>query len=192
MLNAETYFLEAVRDVLRKKLSLGELQCDCEPDEQVPAIAGDMYFAVIPGGISPGPKQNTSGGVQDVIHSVQVAVISRMVTARDRQRHMFLTRLKGVNNEVSRVLMALDWQNDVMSLANAKLYQDYPTAKPFIETLRLSRVDAKPRVVTGDIYGGGHTAKEGTTDYIAMMRSVYFGGMRRIEYINQLTPTGRV
>lgn len=190
MLNGETYVLEAVRDILRRKLSLSDIQCDCEYDEQIPAIAGDLYVAVIPSGFEPGPKHNTSGGVHDVLHSVQVFVISRAVTARDRRRTIFLERLTGLNFEIDRIIQAIDWQNDVLSYANALLYADYPAAKPFITTLRLQRVDTKPRMVDSKSYGGDVAGGKGTTPYVAMCRSVYFGRMQRIQAVSQLAPAG--
>ena len=181
MLEGETYVLEGVRDVLRKKLGLHDNQCDCEFDEQIPSIADDIYIAVLGAGCDPGPTHSTSGGVHDLIHSVQVLVINRAVVARDKRRSIFLQRLVGINQQIANVIAAIDWQLDVLSYINHLLYVDFPTAKPFTHPLALKRVDVKPKMVSNDMFAGTQIGGKGTTPYIAMARSVYFGNMRRIQ-----------
>ena len=189
MLEGETYVLEAVRDTLRSKLGLRPEQCDCEYDEQVPSMTGDFYVAVIGAGFETGPKHNSSGGVHDVLHSVQVLVLNRAIAARDKRRTVFLERLQGINYQIGRVVRAIDWQADLMSYANAIMFRDYPTYQPFISPLRQSRCDAKPRMVNSEIYAGSTGGGgPGVTPFVAMARSVYFGGMRRIQTIAQLAP----
>jgi hypothetical protein len=193
MLEGETYVLEAVRDILRKKLSLNDHECDCEPDEQIPAIAGNLYFAVIPAGFEVGPNHRPTSGVYDILHSVQVYVIQRAAdVARDKRRTISMQRLTGINNQISRVMQAIDRQMDLISYANLLLQTDYPTAQPFITAAQVTRVDAKPKMVNSDTYGGAMAANKGTTPYVAMARSIYFGRMQRIQTIAQLTPTGVV
>jgi hypothetical protein len=192
MLDGETYVLEGVRDVLRKKLGLSDNQCDCEFDEQVPSIADDIYLAVIGAGCEPGPTQNTSGGVHDLVHSVQVMVINRAVVARDRRRSIYLERLTGVNQQIANVIAAIDWQLDVLSYINHLMYLDFPTAKPFIHCLAFKRVDPKPKMVSNELFAGTQIGGKGTTPYIGMARSVYFGGMRRIQTVAQIAHNGAV
>lgn len=186
MVDAEVCVLEGVRDVLRRKLVLTDNQCDCEFDEQVPSIASNTYFAVIGAGCEPGPTHNPSGGVRDFLHSVQVLVIQRNVVARDQRRSMFLDRLSGINSELGRVIQAIDWQHDLLSYINALLYRDNPTAQPFVEMLRFIRMDPKPRMVNSELYAGMTAGGKGTTPFIAMVRSVYFGRLRRIQTMTQL------
>lgn len=188
MLEGETYVLEAVRDTLRTKLGLRPEQCDCEYDEQIPSIVGDFYIAVIGAGFEIGPKHSASGGVHDVLHSVQVLVLNRAIAARDKRRSVFLERLQGINYQIGRVIKAIDWQADVMSYANALMYKDYPAYQPFVAPMRQSRCDAKPRMVNSETYGGIQSGGAGTTPYVAMARSIYFGGMRRMQTIAQLAP----
>lgn len=192
MLLGESYVLEGVRDIIRIKCGLTASQCDCEPDEQIPAIADALYVAIIPGGISPGPNQNTSGGVHDVFHSVQIMAIHRKMEARDKQRSHFLNGLIGINNVLENVVRAIDWQADVLSKINSLMYIDYPTAQPFITPLRITRIDPKPRPIASDIYGGTRPGGQGTTPYIGVARSIYFGGMRRIQTVSQLGKADRV
>lgn len=192
MVDAEVCVLEGVRDVLRKKLSLADHQCDCEFDEQVPSIAADVYFAVIGAGVEPGPTHNPSGGVRDFLHSVQVLVIQRKFVARDQRRSIFLQKLTGLNAELGRVIAAIDWQMDLLSYINALLYRDNPTAEPFIEMLRFTRMDPKPRMVNSELFAAANQGGKGTTPYVAMTRSVYFGRLRRIDYVSQLAKGARV
>lgn len=186
MLEGETYVLEGVRDILRRKLNLSELQCNCEFDEQIPTIAGDIYLAVIGGGFDPGPTQNTSGGVHDVIHGVQVMVVNRAVVARDQRRSIFMNRLIGINQQIANVISAIDWQLDVMSYINHLMYEDFPNAEPFIHPLSLKRIDPKPRMISNEAFAGTQIGGKGTTPFIAMARSVYFGGLRRMQTITQI------
>ena len=192
MLEGETYVLEGVRDVLRKKLGLHDNQCDCEFDEQRPSIADDIYIAVLGAGCDPGPTHSTSGGVHDLIHSVQVLVINRAVVARDKRRSIFLQRLVGINQQIANVIAAIDWQLDVLSYINHLLYVDFPTAKPFTHPLALKRVDVKPKMVSNDMFAGTQIGGKGTTPYIAMARSVYFGNMRRIQPVAQIAYNEKV
>lgn len=185
MIEAETCVLQGVRDILRRKLSLSDHQCDCEFDEQVPSIAADVYFAVIGAGIDPGPLHNPSGGVQDVYHAVQVLVIQRKFVARDQRRSFFLDRLHGLNAELGRVMAAIDWQADVMSYINALLFRDDPNAQPFTEMLRYIRVDPKPRMVNSELFAATNPSGKGTTPFVAMVRSVYFGRLRRMQTVIQ-------
>lgn len=187
MLSAEIAILQGVRDILRAKLGLDELQCNCEPDEQVPAIAGDYYYAVIPGGVVPGPTHNTSGGVIDMIHSVQVLAVHRKLEPRDRSR-VFLDSLTSINKMIGNIQKAIDWQWDALSYINHMLYLQDPYAAPFIQggIPRVTRIDPKPRPVNSQLYGGQAIGGKGSTPYIGMSRSIYFGGMRRISTIAQL------
>ena len=192
MLEGETYVLEGVRDVLRKKLGLHDNQCDCEFDEQIPSIADDIYIAVLGAGCDPGPTHSTSGGVHDLIHSVQVLVINRAVVARDKRRSIFLQHLVGINQQIANVISAIDWQLDVLSYINHLLYVDFPTAKPFTHPLALKRVDVKPKMVSNDMFAGTQIGGKGTTPCIAMARSVYFGNMRRIQPVAQIAYNEKV
>jgi hypothetical protein len=190
MLDGETYILEAVRDTLREELGLKPEQCDCEMDEKVPAIAGDTYLAVIPAGVEPGPYQNTSGGVHDVVHLVQVTVFQRCGSVpRDKNRSVFMDQLSGINAWVNRIIMALDWQIKPMAYANKRLMTFDRDAQPFIERLRFHRVDAKPRMVNSETYGAVAGLQKGSTPYVAMVRSVVFRGLPRTQTVTHAIPS---
>jgi hypothetical protein len=193
MLEGETYVLEGVRDVLRKKLGLHDNQCDCEFDEQIPSIADDIYIAVLGAGCDPGPTHSTSGGVHDLIHSVQVLVINRAVVARDKRRSIFLQRLVGINQQIANVIAAIDWQLDVLSYINHLLYVDFPTAKPFIASAVAEAESTSSRRWYRTICSRElRSVEKGTTPYIAMARSVYFGNMRRIQTVAQIAYNAKV
>jgi hypothetical protein len=180
MIEGEIYLLEAVRDTIRDKLGLTATECDCEYDEQIPSIAGDRYVAVIPAGCDPGPKHQTSAGVHDALHAVQVLILVRATTTpRDRRRSVFLERLNGINTLLSGIIKVIDWQMDLLSLTNHLLAVDYPAAQPFNEMLRLTRIDAKPRMVNSEAFASGPSA------YVAMARSAWFGRCRRMQTVIQ-------
>jgi hypothetical protein len=187
MLEGEIAILQGVRDVLRRKLSLQDNQCDCEPDEQIPSIASDYYYAVIPAGVAPGPTHNSSGGVHDFVHSVQVLCIARKLEARDKSR-IFLDGLANVNDMIANVILAIDWQHDCLSYINHVLETIKKGASPFTggSVPRMTRIDSKPKPVTAPLYGGQSIGGKGTTPYVGMARSIYFGGMRRIATVTQL------
>jgi hypothetical protein len=186
MIAGETYLLEAVREVLRIKLALPETACDCEYDEQIPAIANDMYYAIINNGIEPGRTNGTAGGVCDVVHSVQVLVLNRKLEARDKRRNLFMQRLVGLNAALDNVFLAIHRQVEITTLANALMFEDDPAAAPFQNTLFYANVDRRPKMVNSQTYGGKAVGGPGTTDGIAMARSIYFTGIRRMQTVVQV------
>lgn len=182
MLDGETFLLRSVRNFLREKLTLSDTQCDCEPDEMVPAIAGDTYVAVIPNGFQPGPRHDTSGGVFDILHSVRVVVYQRIGNVpRDRRRSVYLDRLTGLNQLIAKIITQIDFSIDVMAVANTYLRTDFPTAQLFIEPLRLAQVDSKPRTVSNDEYAAAIGGGGGSSQFVALARGVTFGRCRRIQ-----------
>jgi hypothetical protein len=186
MLNGETYLLEAVRDILRIKLEIPDTACNCEYNEEIPAIADDVYFAVINGGMNPGPVGSTAAGVADVVHSVQVLVLNRKLESRDNRRNLFLQRLYGLNAAIDKVFKAIHRQVEICTLSNAYMFEDEPTSAPFQNTLRYDRIDAKARMYNSEAYGGTQIGGKGTTNGVALGRSIYFTGIRRMETVTQV------
>lgn len=186
MLNGETYLLEAVRDILRIKLELPDAACNVEYDDQIPAVAADVYYAIIPNGMYPGKVNATASTVIDVVHSIQVLVLNRKLEARDNRRNLFLQRLLGLNAAIDKVFLAIHRQFEICTLANAYMYEDEPTASPFRNTLRYDRSDAKARMVNSEQYGGTQVGGKGTTNAVALSRSIYFTGLERTQTITQI------
>ncbi|MFN8742030.1 MAG: hypothetical protein ACK5YR_19050 [Pirellula sp.] len=192
MIDGEVALLEAVRDTIRGKLQLSEVECDCEYDEQIPAIAKDRYVAVIPAGCDPGPNHQRAAGVHDSLHAVQVMVLIRSTAVpRDRRRSIFLNQLSGINQLLTQIIKVLDWQMDLFSLSNHYMEQQVPGSDPFTELLRLTRVDSKPRMVSTETYDSSKVSLNGTTPYTAMARSAYFGRCRRMQNVVQTPPIHR-
>lgn len=189
MTEGEIVLLESTRDLLRSKMSLTAPECDCEYDEEVPAIAGHRYIAVIPAGLRTGPTHNSSAGVHDVVHSLRVVVFIRSTsTPRDRSRSIFLSQLNSLNQTIDRIVKLLDWQLDAFSFLNHRLQVMYAGAQPFVEMLRLQDIEAKPRMISNEIYAASSATQAGANRYTAMRRSVTFGGCRRITTITQVGP----
>jgi hypothetical protein len=174
---AENNLVRAVRDRLRQA-GFAEQECDAEPSEMAPATVGKVYAAVIPAGWRPGPRHNTSGGVNDLVYAVKVAVIRRVTEVpRDRKRDIFLANLESLTADVDRVFEAIDWVYDVINLANAKIAATNVASSTygFSEPLRLVGDVGPIRDVGPEFFGGA------AGDTVAgMMRVLPFGGARRI------------
>lgn len=171
---AESALLLAVRDKLRDGEGWTEKQCEVEQDEIAPATVGQLYVVVLPGGWSNGPRHNTSGGVNDLLFSVDVAVIKRAAsTPRDRRRNLFLTNLDGLNAEVGKVFKWVDFRYDVLDAANELIERETGIEKAFVEPLKFSTVDRRPRVVGGEMF-----AAAANQPAAGLIRVVSFVGAR--------------
>lgn len=174
--DAERILLTAVRDHLRDVCKLQDFECEIEPDEMVPAVAGDLYVAVIPGGFRQGLRHDTNSGVSDMIYGVDVAVIKRVAhVPRDRLRDVFLNNLRSLNYEVGRVISAIDWSYTVSNAATTLIAAESDT-EGFIEPLRMNNLEKRPRVVPAEVFGatGGHLS--------GMLRIASFYGARRLAH----------
>lgn len=168
ILAAEIELLKAVRNHLRTELSYTDQQCNCELDDQVPAIAGDLFVAVCPGGISDG-RNHAGGNVIDQYLSIRVTPIVRIADVpRDRRRNIFIDRLAGINFELDRIIDLVDFSYNVNVLANAELGDTY-----FLVPFEGMAIDSRPRTVGAEVYdsmkktGSGHNV-------LGMARSVTF------------------
>lgn len=175
----ETALLLAVRNVLRLATDqggagFGELQCEIEYDEMAPGTVGDVYLAVMPGGWRPGPRHNSSGGVHDLVYGVDVVVIKRVGNVpRDRMRETFLSNVDSLNVEIDRIVTAIDFKYLVNTVANTLIEEKNGSTEKFIEPLKLSGIDKRPRAAPGELFGGNDTNA-------GLLRTVFFHGARRI------------
>lgn len=183
--HSETAMLRSVNENIRTKLDLNERQCDIEFDDEVPAIAGDLYVAVQPAGRFPHPTHKTSGGVSYEVIQVAVTVILRLQRVpRDRQRNVFIDNLTGLNAVVGDIVEAIDFQYGPMHDANQYLAREVGYSSStyrawgFITPLVLSGVDAKPQIVSGDIFSSGGQRGEPRA---GLKRTINFGGAERIQ-----------
>lgn len=173
----EKNLLLAVRNRLRSVNSWTHAQCEIELDEAAPATTGDLYAIVMPGGWRPGPRHNTSGGVNDLVYSVDVAVAKRIANVpRDRMRDVFLNNLGNLSEELDLVYQAIDWKYEVNDAANALILAETESTEGFIEPLRFASIERRPRIVGGEIFAAKGGASAG------MVRVISFTGARRITY----------
>ena len=188
MLEAETALLAGVQVTLIAALEIDPRQCDVELDDEVPAIAADLYIAVTGGGITPGKRHNTSGGVWDLVMSVGVTLYERIGdVARDRRRSVFMDRLGGLNRRSTKAARAIDFSYGPLSTANEELRirepgdPDYdPEAEPniggeFVEPLRFAG-SGPPAAVHREPYAAAGYSKGDPV--VAMKRSIRFTGAR--------------
>lgn len=172
---AETALLVAVRLRLIDQLHLDESIIDIELDDIAPAIAGDLYFAVSPAQAQAGRHSQNADQAHHNLFGVRVAVLKRIGNVpRDRRRHVFLDRLRGINAELSRVNRAIRFDYHTLNLANLDLARNNISGS-FIRPLVPTSVDGKPRLVTGDIYDSRPTGSHGDL-IVAMVRGITFSG----------------
>ncbi len=173
--DSEVALLLAVRDILRAKGGYAEEECECEYDEEpTPTTIGDVYLAVVPAGWAPGPDNDKCGGILDEVFSVDVACIVRAGQfSSDRKRTLFMDNLIGLNRHVRKVLTTVgNFQYELHNLANESL-----NTYPFVEPLRFGSMEAKPRPVDSQYFGG----RDGD-DNAGLVRTVHLVGARRIQY----------
>lgn len=178
MIDAETALLVAVRDRLRTELTLDAGECDVELDDEVPAIAGDRYVAVVPGGMVPGPRHNTSGGVWDMRLACRVTVFHRMRDVpRDRRRSVFLQRVSGINAELSGIISQVDFSYALLNAATVLLEGQADGGK-FFEPLKFAMTDERPVPVFRDAFDAAGNTVTGADPVVAIKRGVRFAGAR--------------
>ncbi len=183
MLSGEVYLLSAVTEILQQTLKLSPDVCNVEYEEAfAPSIASDLYISISPSGSSLGPSHNTSGGVRDVIYGCTVNVKRRSrSTPRDKRRSLYLDQVGGLNAVLDQVIKAIDWQQAVINRANALLHVVEADAKGFVNMLRVTGFDQRPRPIAGEVYAASVDGAKGADTWAGLSRGVSFGGARRIE-----------
>lgn len=177
MIDAETSLVLAVRTRLQSVLAMTAQQCDIEPDEMVPAIAGAEYIAVLPAGVQAGPRHKSSGGVWDLYVSVRVVVFHRVAELpRDRRRSALLDRYRGLNSRLSEVVRAVDYVYAINDLATADVNQAGDERGEFVEPLKLAQTDPTIGMVSFDLYAAQQSQLG--DPIVALKRGVLFTGSR--------------
>ncbi len=174
----ETALLTAVRNRLRSQLSSAaeDHLIQIEPDEQIPAYAGNFFIAVIPGGVTPGRYHTTSGTVFDHLVAVNVFVAIRSRKApRDRQRDLFIKNTASLNAWFAEINDALDFNYDTLTSANTLINTEESSTEGFIEPLRLVGADSQPRIIGAQSFGGQSDTRSG------IGRTLRYGGARRLK-----------
>jgi len=172
---AEKSLLLAVQERLRSVCAYTEAQCQIEYDEQAPAVTGDTYIIVMTGGWSPGPRHRTSGGVNDLLYAIDVGVVKRVTSVpRDRLRNVFFRNISALTAEVDKIYEAIDFNYDLLNAANSLITDETGSTNGFMEPLKFTGMDRRPRLVPGDLFASPGSEAAG------LMRVINFGGARRI------------
>ena len=183
MRGSEKHLLLAVRNMIRSKCGFTEKECAIELDEMAPATVGQIYIAVTPGGCRTGQRHMTSGGVHDLVWNVNVFVIKRIRNVpRDRLRDTFLENIGSLDEDIDKIIEAVDWQYDVINAATTSL-ADEGLENGFIEPLKFIGLDDKPRLANPDLFAGA--AQNAGSVPCGMVRAIRFGGARRITYVKR-------
>lgn len=172
---AESELLTAVRNLVTDTLALEEDRVTIELDEEVPAIAADLHVIVSPGGITTGPRHNSSHGTTDLLIAVRVTVFRRITSVpRDRRRNAFLDRLAGINTDLDSIMDVLDYQYTAENTANTAM--DLDSGCGFVEPMRTLSFDPRPIPVFKDNYAAG--SGTGGDPILALKRGITFGQAR--------------
>lgn len=177
---AEKHLLVACRDKIRALGELRQEEVQVEHDEIAAATIAHKYVAVMPGGIKPGFRHPTSGGIWDLTYGADVTVIKRVAEVpRDRVRDAYLSHLGSLDDLITLVLEAIDFQYDVMNSANAALQAEFgPTTQGFMHPLVFAGMEKRPRIVDGAMFNA--PAQKQTNQIVGLGRTIYFTSARRI------------
>jgi len=171
----ETAMLEAVRDTIRSSLSLADHECQIEYDDLAPAIVGDLYVVVLPGGLSDGPAHR-GGHVIDEMMDVDVTVVKRATAKpRDMHREVYLRNLTSLNDWIQKIRDAIDFSYTVNDAANAIILRDAASSEGFVEPLKYAGMDRRPQLVRGEYFAATNEPAAG------LKRTVFFRGARRLQ-----------
>tara|TARA_R110000803_G_scaffold210718_2_gene283383 strand:- start:11693 stop:12229 length:537 start_codon:yes stop_codon:yes gene_type:complete len=171
---SESALLCAVRDHLRSQLGYNETECDVEPDEEFPAITGNKYIAVMPGGWAVGDSGGRRGVGLDEVFGVDIlVVIMAKAVPQDRRRNIMLDNLTGLNKRCRDIIVQVHDNWTMLAAANTFLTDN--GEKGFTEALRFAGGDARPRIFDGISFGKQQTAAAG------LGRMISFAGGRRIQ-----------
>lgn len=192
MFVAEACLLQAVRDKIVTDLSLEDVQCQVEMDNQLPDYAPRLFVAVSPGGVSMGPRHRSSGGAIDLLINVKVTVYNRVTeVARDKRRSTFIKLLSGLAPTLELVTRALDNDYALMTSALAILTDtiaeitgtvpEHLTKNEtgeFPEPFRQFNPELSARMVYRDPYDAAQMSSPPSDPIVAMARSITFAGAR--------------
>lgn len=176
MREAEKSLLLAVRNRIRAECGYDDDQCQIEYDEQAPATAGDVYVVVMTGGWQPGPVHRTSGGVNDLVYSVDIGVVRRIGNIpRDRLRNVFYEHVAALTEAIDDIYVEIDFDYTLMNAANTLITEETASTEGFIEPLVFQGMERRPRLVSGEMFAAGQSGQRA-----GLMRTISFGGARRI------------
>jgi hypothetical protein len=94
---------------------------------------------------------------------------------RDKRRNVLMDRVRGINRELSRVSRLLRFDYGTLAIANDELASLGIVGrfqKPFFP----ASADAKPRVVSGEIYDSSPRSNGIGDNAVALMRGMTFQG----------------
>lgn len=185
MRGSEKSLLTAVRNAIRAntRIILKAEVVQVEHDEIAPAIVAHEYIAVMPGGWSPGPRHNSSGGIWDFVFNVDVTIIKRIAEVpHDRIREAYLTHLASLDDYVEMLIEEIDFNYTVMAAANTLIAAEwgatYPSDQGFMHPLVFAGTDKRPRIVNGNMFNA--PARSPKNSVVGLGRTVFFTRARRI------------
>lgn len=176
----ERAVLEATRARIRANLQIRPQQCDLEVgDDILPATAEDMYYAIIPAGVSPGEHHRSGGTLWDVRVSVKVTLFRKVSSIpRDRRRDSVFDALHtSMTTELDEIIRLLDRDQTLRTAVQSKLIDTPAEQGRVVEPFRSVLPDRVPRAIVSDPYAAATGASEGDP-ILALARGVIFQDIR--------------
>lgn len=152
----------AVRDRLRSVLNLSANDCNIEHDEIAHPISGDKYLAVMSRGFMPGPRHGSSGGIKDLLFTVEVMAVRRIThVPRDRTRDAYLLNSGSLEELIGDVFNVVDWREEIRNTANQTILTDTGYANAFNHPLVFGSMNQQPQVVGAEMFAGRDESRAG-------------------------------
>lgn len=179
MLIAEAALLRATRNYLRSQLALTAEECDIEFDGEVPAVAREWYYAIVPGGITLGPRHQSSGGVWDYKIAARVVLYRRIAgVARDRRSDILIDLQTEVASKLDEVIDKLDYSYPLLDAAALLLPGTLSEDGEFPEPFREVRPDLSTEMIYRDPYTAAQMESKMGDPVLGVRRGVTFSGAR--------------
>lgn len=197
MFIAEACLLQSVRDTLATdlaSLSIKDRDVSVEMDGVTPEISGPVFIAVSPGGVQPGPRHQSSGGVVDVLIGVKITVYKRISEVpKDRRRSVYLQLLSGIAPLLeliaNSILMNYQILTDAQTIIADEIANYTPPQEPptqislnengtFQEPFRQFNAELSGRIITQDFNPASFGGQPHTDATVALARSITFTGAR--------------
>jgi hypothetical protein len=175
---AEACMLQAIQTRLRTELGLTDKNCAVEFDNEVPAIAGEVYYAIVPAGLTPGPRHMTSGGVFDFRIAVRVVLYLRHTIARDRRSDILMDTTSAIADRLDAVMELIHFDQTLRQAAEALLVNTSAEGGQFVECFKRADPDRALQPVVRDEYAAAQMQSQMGDPILAYRRGITFGEAR--------------
>jgi len=180
---SEIAVLEAVLWKLKITTGLDENHIDIVPTPQtIPTLSRAEHILISPNGWSPrGNPHNTSGGVRSETIGVAVTVINNLGAIPEDRKWKYLFRYQAMSKMIAQVMVALDWQYDVLTKADEILLEATGSTEGFQKCLVWQNIDPTPGMIGPEFWGAASKAR--SPQHAGVSRTIRFSSMERTQVI---------